>query len=210
MCKQHEKKDPNSGVKSLPLLRRELEHLEDYFVYKEEIDSNENCIVLTCSLSKSNNVVMASHCFNIWPTKLHFGWPNLLYIFNGTAINNRLLKMADQFLALISTNKKVVIILIFIALNYFTEDDYVPADIPSLIVRIPDNYPTVPPEYIMNGYRNNSLLLNIEKQVGKQLISMNLYSVTQLLHVWVSDGTSMLYNVITCSRSSRNPVYAMQ
>ena len=26
--------------------------------------------------------------FNIWLTKIHFGWPKLLYIFNGTAINN--------------------------------------------------------------------------------------------------------------------------
>ena len=60
MCKQHEKKDMTSGVKSLPLLRRELEYLEDYFVYKEEIDSNENCIVLTCSLSKNNVIVMQS------------------------------------------------------------------------------------------------------------------------------------------------------
>ena len=74
-------------------------------------------------------------------------------------------------------------------LHYFIEDDYVPADIPSLIVRVPDNYPTVPPEYVMNGYQSSSLLLNIEKHVGKQLTGMNLYSVTQLLHVWVSDGT---------------------
>ena len=86
-----------------------------------------------------------------------------------------------------------VIFMVFTALDYFTEDDYVPTDIPSLIVRIPDNYPTVPPEYIMNGYQNSSLLLNIEKHVGKQLISMNLYSVTQLLHVWVSDGISTVY-----------------
>ena len=62
MCKQHEKKDMSSGVKSLPLLRRELEHLEDYFVCKEEIDSNENCIVLTCSLSKGSDV-MGSHFY---------------------------------------------------------------------------------------------------------------------------------------------------
>lgn len=61
-----------------------------------------------------------------------------------------------------------------------------PAEIPSLIVRIPDNYPSVPPEYVMNGYQNSSFLLSIEKYVGKQLTSMNLYSVTQLLHVWVS------------------------
>jgi len=26
--------------------------------------------------------------FNIWPTKIHFGWPILLSIFNGMAINN--------------------------------------------------------------------------------------------------------------------------
>ena len=52
MCKQHEKKNTTSGVNSLPLLQRELEHLEDYFVYKQEIDSNENCVVLTCSLGK--------------------------------------------------------------------------------------------------------------------------------------------------------------
>jgi len=26
--------------------------------------------------------------FNSWPTKIHFGWPILLYIFNGMAINN--------------------------------------------------------------------------------------------------------------------------
>ena len=26
--------------------------------------------------------------FNIWPTKIHFGRPNLLYIFNGMAIDN--------------------------------------------------------------------------------------------------------------------------
>jgi len=26
--------------------------------------------------------------FNIWLTKIHFGWPILLYIFNGMAINN--------------------------------------------------------------------------------------------------------------------------
>ena len=26
--------------------------------------------------------------FNIWPTKIHFGLPNLLYIFNGMAIDN--------------------------------------------------------------------------------------------------------------------------
>lgn len=70
MCKQHKKKDTSSGVKSLPLLRRELEHLEDYFVYKEEIDSNENCIVLTCSLSKGSDVVMGSHCY--LHTILHF------------------------------------------------------------------------------------------------------------------------------------------
>ena len=68
-------------------------------------------------------------------------------------------------------------------------DEYLPAEIPALVVRISDNYPTVPPEYVMNGYQNNSLLLNIEKYVDKQLTSMNLYSVTQLLHVWVSDGS---------------------
>ena len=27
--------------------------------------------------------------FNIWPTKIHFGQPNLLYIFNGKAINSQ-------------------------------------------------------------------------------------------------------------------------
>ena len=26
--------------------------------------------------------------FSIWPTKIHLDWPNFLYIFNGTAINN--------------------------------------------------------------------------------------------------------------------------
>ena len=26
--------------------------------------------------------------FDIWPTKIHFGWLNLLYIFNGMAIDN--------------------------------------------------------------------------------------------------------------------------
>ena len=50
MCKLHEKKDTSGGVKSLPLVLRELEHLEDYFVCDREIDSNKNCITLTCSL----------------------------------------------------------------------------------------------------------------------------------------------------------------
>ena len=59
MCKQHEKNNATSGVKSLPLLQRELEHLEDYFMYKQEIDYNENCIVLTCSLGKE---VLISLC----------------------------------------------------------------------------------------------------------------------------------------------------
>ena len=52
LCKQHEKKETTCCVKSLPVIQRELEHLEDYFKYKQEIDSNENCIVLTCSLGK--------------------------------------------------------------------------------------------------------------------------------------------------------------
>jgi len=26
--------------------------------------------------------------FNIWPTKIYFGWPILLYVFNGMVINN--------------------------------------------------------------------------------------------------------------------------
>ena len=52
MCKQYKRKEFISVVKSLPLLQRELEHLEDYFVYKQEIDSDENCIVLTFSLGK--------------------------------------------------------------------------------------------------------------------------------------------------------------
>ena len=38
----------------------------------------------------------------------NFDWPNLLYIFNGTAINNlqNILKMANQFLTLISTTAR--------------------------------------------------------------------------------------------------------
>ena len=67
-------------------------------------------------------------------------------------------------------------------------NDYLAMDIPPLVLRIPDSYPNVPPEYAMNGYQNSSLLLNIEKHVGNQLTSMNLYSVTQLLHVWVSSS----------------------
>jgi len=52
--------------------------------------------------------------FNIWPIKIHFGWPILLYIFNGMAINNLqnvlFQKMAEQFLTLISTTASVQII----------------------------------------------------------------------------------------------------
>ena len=45
---------------------------------------------------------------DIWLTKIHFGWPNLLYIFNGKVIKNlqNVLfskKTADQFLIFIST-----------------------------------------------------------------------------------------------------------
>lgn len=80
------------------------------------------------------------------------------------------------------------IMLLWTLVSFVTVSDYL-ADIPPLVVRIPDSYPNVPPEYVMNGYQNNSLLLNIEKYVGKQLTSMNLYSVTQLLHAWVSDGS---------------------
>ena len=69
---------------------------------------------------------------------------------------------------------------------YFIVDDYLVVDIPPLVIHIPDSYPNVPPEYVMNGYQTSSLLLNIEKHVGNRLTSMNLYSVTQLLHVWVS------------------------
>jgi len=60
MCKQHEKRDTPGGMKSLPIVQRELEHLEDYFIYSQEIDSNENCIVLTCSLGKErlNNLLI--------------------------------------------------------------------------------------------------------------------------------------------------------
>jgi len=48
--------------------------------------------------------------FNIWLTKIHFGRPSLLYIFNGIVINNlknvlSSKKAADQFLTLISTTE---------------------------------------------------------------------------------------------------------
>ena len=63
LCKQHEKKETTCCVKSLPVIQRELEHLEDYFMYKQEIDSNENCIVLTCSLGKdAYRFKISCHC----------------------------------------------------------------------------------------------------------------------------------------------------
>jgi len=49
----------------------------------------------------------------IWLTKIHFGWPILLYIFNGMTFNNPhakcpiFKKMADQFLTLIFTTEPI-------------------------------------------------------------------------------------------------------
>jgi len=113
-----------------------------------------------------------------------------------------------MYVCILQVNK--LKLLYFCSNLFFTVDDYLPTEIPSLIIRIPDNYPTVPPEYIMNGYKNSSFLLSIEQYVGKQLTNMNLYSVTQLLHVWVSDDGIVCNNIIICCLSCRNPVYVMQ
>jgi len=52
-----------------------------------------------------------SNQFQHLANQIHFGWPILLYIFNGMAINNLQnvlsLKTADQFLTLISTTVSV-------------------------------------------------------------------------------------------------------
>jgi len=51
--------------------------------------------------------------FNIWLTKIHFGWPILLYTINGMTFNNLhakcpiFKKMADQFLTLIFTTEPI-------------------------------------------------------------------------------------------------------
>ena len=53
---------------------------------------------------------------DIRPTNIHFGQPNLLYIFNGRAINNLqksdLQKTAKQFLTIISITEKKTIMLL--------------------------------------------------------------------------------------------------
>ena len=39
-------------------------------------------------INGTNYNISVPTIFSIWPTKIHFGQPNFLYIFNGTAINN--------------------------------------------------------------------------------------------------------------------------
>ena len=51
--------------------------------------------------------------FNIWPNKIHFGQPNLLYIFNGIAINNlqnvpSSKKLVNQFLTLMHNTHAIL------------------------------------------------------------------------------------------------------
>jgi len=65
------------------------------------------------------------------------------------------------------------------------EGDYLPAALPPLTIRIPDNYPAVPPDYVMEDNQNSTFLLSVEKYLGNQLTNMSVYSVTQLLHIWV-------------------------
>jgi len=66
------------------------------------------CIVLDIRSVLEITVGQFLTNFNIWPTKIHFGQPILLYIFNGMVINNlqnvpSSKKVADQFMTLIFT-----------------------------------------------------------------------------------------------------------
>lgn len=79
--------------------------------------------------------------------------------------------------------------------------------LPPLTIRIPDNYPAVPPDYVMEDSHNSMFLLNVEKYLGNQLTNMSLYSVTQLLHIWViiDDG----FMVCAIVFHHRSPVSVM-
>ena len=62
-----------------------------FLVYQIKIkEVNDFLLCLTCS-ARNNSCPCIGHFptnFSIWTTKIHFGWPNFLYIFNGTAISN--------------------------------------------------------------------------------------------------------------------------
>jgi len=82
-----------------------------------------------------------------------------------------------------------------------------PTTLPPLTIRIPDNYPAVPPEYVMEDNHNSTFLLSVEKYLGNQLTNMSLYSVTQLLHIWVITDDVVLFSVIVFHH--RSPVSVM-
>jgi len=79
------------------------------------------CIVtmslVNCNYNKVDLFVPVGHFptnLKIWPTKIHFGWRILLYIFNGMAINNlqnvlSLKKWPTNFWSFISASETIYV-----------------------------------------------------------------------------------------------------
>ena len=83
---------------SRPLIKKILQRLEE-----ADNDCPEGLIWLLML-----EIIVSHWPFSdIWPAKIHFGWPNLLYIFNQKCPISK--TTAEQFLTLISTTGLVVL-----------------------------------------------------------------------------------------------------